>query len=74
MYLTQLSPLVSKVSNILEAKNDLSMRRASETVHKSGTVDRSPVEGMGHRINQECRLLHLPPNHPENPQEWKESV
>ena len=34
----------------------------------------TPVEGMGHRINQECRLLHLPPNHPENPQVWKESV
>ena len=32
------------------------------------------VEEMGHRINQECRLLHLPPNHPENPQVWKESV
>ena len=27
-----------------------------------------------HTINQECRLLHLPPNHPENLQEWKESV
>ena len=25
------------------------------------------VEGMGHRINQECKLLHLPPNHPETP-------
>ena len=23
---------------------------------------------------QECRLLHLLPNHLENPQEWKESV
>ena len=28
----------------------------------------------GYRINQECRLLHLPPYCPENPQEWKESV
>ena len=38
------------------------------------TNQNTPVEGMGHRINQECRLLHLPPNHPENPQEWKASV
>ena len=38
------------------------------------TNQNTPVEGMGHRINQECRLLHLPPNHPENLQEWKESV
>ena len=29
---------------------------------------------MGHRINQKCRLLHLLPNHLENPQEWKASV
>ena len=28
----------------------------------------------GNRINQECRLLHLPLNHPENPQVWKASV
>ena len=34
----------------------------------------SQMEQMGHRINQECRLLHLPPNHPENSQEWKASV
>ena len=32
------------------------------------------VEGMGHRIKQECSLLHLPLNHLENPQEWKASV
>ena len=32
------------------------------------------VERMRYRINQECRLLHLPPNHLENPQELKESV
>ena len=32
------------------------------------------VEEMGHRIKQECRLLHLPFNHLENPQVWKESV
>ena len=32
------------------------------------------MEATGHRINQECRLLHLPPNHLENPQVWKESV
>ena len=38
------------------------------------TNQNTPVEGMGHRIKQECRLLHLLPNHPENPQEWKESV
>ena len=38
------------------------------------TNQNTSVEGMGHRINQECRLLHLLPNHPENPQEWKESV
>ena len=35
---------------------------------------KQPNEGIGHRINQECRLLHLPPNHLENPQEWKASV
>ena len=28
----------------------------------------------GVQNNQECRLLHLLPNHPENPQVWKESV
>ena len=28
----------------------------------------------GHRIKQECRLLHLPFNCLENPQIWKESV
>ena len=38
------------------------------------TNQNSKVEEMGHRINQECRLLHLLPNHPENPQEWKASV
>ena len=27
-----------------------------------------------HRKKQECRLLHLPFNHLENPQVWKESV
>ena len=35
---------------------------------------KQPNGRMGHRINQECRLLHLPPNHPENPQKWKASV
>ena len=38
------------------------------------TNQNSQMEEMGHRINQERRLLHLPPNHPENPQEWKASV
>ena len=38
------------------------------------TNQNTPVEGMGQRINQECRLLHLLPNHPENPQVWKGSV
>ena len=32
------------------------------------------TEGMGHRIKQEGRLLHLLLNHLENPQEWKASV
>ena len=32
------------------------------------------MEEMEHRIKQECRLLHLPFNHPENPKVWKESV
>ena len=35
---------------------------------------KQPMEGMGHRIRQDCRLLHLPFNHLENPQEWKASV
>ena len=35
------------------------------------TNQNTPVEGMGNRINQECRLLHLPLNHLENPQEGK---
>ena len=35
---------------------------------------KQPSGRNGHRINQECRLLHLPPNHPENPQVWKASV
>ena len=30
------------------------------------THQNTPVERMGYRINQECRLLHLPPNCPEN--------
>ena len=38
------------------------------------TDQSAPVERMRYRINQECRLLYLPPNHLENPQEWKESV
>ena len=38
------------------------------------TKQNSQMEGMGHRIKQECRLLHLPLNHLENPQEWKASV
>ena len=38
------------------------------------TDQSAQVEGMRHRIKQECRLLHLPPNHLENSQEWKESV
>ena len=38
------------------------------------TEQNSQMEEMGHRINQECRLLHLQPNHLENPQEWKASV
>ena len=32
------------------------------------------VEKKGSRIKQECRLLHLPLNRPENPQVWKGSV
>ena len=39
-----------------------------------GTNQSTPVERMRHRINLECRLLHLTANHLENPQEWKESV
>ena len=35
---------------------------------------RTAVEEKGNRINQECRLLHLLLNHPENPQVWKASV
>ena len=38
------------------------------------TNQNSQMEEMGHRINQECRLLHIPFNHLENPQEWKASV
>ena len=38
------------------------------------TGRRAAVEKEGNRIKQECRLLHLPPNHPENPQVWKESA
>ena len=38
------------------------------------TNQNSQVEEMGHRINQECTLLHLPANCPENPQVWKASV
>ena len=35
---------------------------------------KQPNGRMGHRIKQECRLLHLLPNRLENPQEWKASV
>ena len=38
------------------------------------TGQRTAVEKEGNRIKQECRLLHLPPNHLENPQVWKGSV
>ena len=38
------------------------------------TDQSTPVERIRYKINQECRLLHLVPNHLENPQEWKESV
>ena len=38
------------------------------------TGRRTSVEEKGNRINQECRPLHLPLNHPENPQVWKASV
>ena len=38
------------------------------------TEQSATVEKVRDRINQECRLLHLLPNHLENPQEWKESV
>ena len=38
------------------------------------TKESGTVEGMGHRIKQKCRLLHLPLNHLENPQVWKASV
>ena len=38
------------------------------------TGQRTTVEEKGNRINQECRLLHLPLNHPENPQVWKASA
>ena len=34
------------------------------------TNQSAQVERMRDRIKQECRLLHLPPNHLENPQEW----
>ena len=35
---------------------------------------RTAVEKKGSRIKQECRLLHLPFNCPEDPQVWKRSV
>ena len=35
---------------------------------------RNKMEEKGNRINQECRLLHLPLNHLENPQVWKGSA
>ena len=38
------------------------------------TNQNSQMEEMGHRIKQECRLLHKPPNCLENPQVWKESA
>ena len=38
------------------------------------TDPKTAVEKEGSRINQECRLLHLPLNRPENPQVWKGSV
>ena len=41
---------------------------------KSNRGKSRTVEEMGHRIKQECRLLHLLFNHLENPQVWKESV
>ena len=31
------------------------------------TGQRTAMEEKGNRINQECRLLHLPLNHPETP-------
>ena len=40
---------------------------------KSNKV-KQPNGRNGAQNNQECRLLHLPLNHLENPQEWKASV
>ena len=54
-----------------------SVNMIASTVDKTegrATNQNSQMGEMGHRINQECRPLHLPPNHPENPQEWKASV
>ena len=41
---------------------------------EDATEESRTMEEMGHRIKQECRLLHLPFNHLENPQVRKESV
>ena len=52
----------------------LSQINSNFSVNFAATNQNTPVERMGHRIKQECRLLHLPLNHLENPQEWKENV
>ena len=48
---------------------------APMTVYKTeerATNQNSQIEETGHRINQECRLLHLLPNHPENPRNGRQ--
>ena len=52
----------------------LNLRLYVDRTEGRATEQNSQMEEMGHRINQECRLLHLPPNRLENPQEWKASV
>ena len=49
-------------------------RRTADKTEGRAIKESRTVEGMGHRIKQEYRLLHLPLNHLENPQEWKASV
>ena len=54
-----------------------SMNMIATTIGRTegrATGESRAMEEMGHRIKQECRLLHLPFNHLENPQVWKESV
>ena len=59
----------------LNSNSSMNFAAYDHRQRKGRATDQSaPVERMRYRINQECRLLHLLPNRPENPQEWKESV